>query len=380
MVSQIVSVGSLLVCWLVASRFAFLFAPSIPAEAPWNKIGAMVVLFAVTMLAIWFLHGRLEQKIKDWKLAKVNRFLGGLLGFIKGFVLCMILTFFCVTLSEATRTMVFQSKSGKYLTASIAKVGTFAPKDSCELLQTQLDLFNSKMNGETGNTVSGSLNPEEDSLQKMLSDGKLSIADGQQGFGSVLTQSNKLLQQAKQLQDDWQEQEKKAVSLFDAVGKFFWGSKNTPSAEEIIPSEQAVGPEKDNKTPAVLFAAKEQDTGRQEIAPVNNGTNDNKPMPLITKPAPAYQEDAFFSRPAEPVKPQTEDNDVPPTLDKLSALLPLSSLPQFEETGITEQVMLPQSAAAFRLSGGSAERPLNQLFSSSRSADTPPATVFVPKR
>lgn len=144
MIAQIVSAGSYFVCWLAASRFAFLIAPSIPAEEPWNQVGAMAVLFIAAMVAVRFFRTVLETFVKKLHLDGLNKLLGGGLGGIKAALICMVLTFFAVTLSETSRNVVFQSKTGHYLADLITKTSAFVPKDSCELLREQLDKFNAQ--------------------------------------------------------------------------------------------------------------------------------------------------------------------------------------------------------------------------------------------
>ncbi len=224
MVSQIVSVGSLVVCWIVASRFAFLIAPSIPAEAPWNKVGAMIVLFAVTMIAIRFVHGFMEKKLKDWHLSGLNTFFGGGLGLAKGLILCMVLTFFGVTISVGTREMVFQSKSGRHLADLIAKTGTFIPKDSCDLLRAQIDLFNAKMEGEAESTVRPA-EQADDYLQQMLAAREDAGDEAQQDskFGEYLSRTGAVLGEIQSLRDDLEQNKSKASSLLDAIGRWWNG-------------------------------------------------------------------------------------------------------------------------------------------------------------
>ncbi|MDR1963405.1 MAG: CvpA family protein [Planctomycetaceae bacterium] len=227
MVSQIVSVGSFVVSWVVASRFAFLIAPSIPAEEPWNKIGAMIVLFVMTLVAVRFTHSYLEKKIKDWHLAKWNRYLGGILGFVKGLLLCMVLTFFGVMLSEATREIVFKSKSGNHLAQLIAKTGTFIPSDSCELLHQQLELFNAKMSGLE---ISTDISPEEKLFQKMsalIPSGLETQEKTENNLDNLISQGSLLLEQARNLK-----QGTGAASLLDAIGKWWTGSGKTEKAEK----------------------------------------------------------------------------------------------------------------------------------------------------
>ncbi|MDR0611765.1 MAG: CvpA family protein [Planctomycetaceae bacterium] len=247
MVAQIVSVGSLAVSWVVASRFAFLFAPSIPAEEPWNKIGAMIVLFIITLLAVRLAHRYLEKKIKDWNLAKWNRHLGGLLGLLKGLILCMVLTFFGVMLSEATREVVFKSKSGNHLARLIEKTETFIPSDSCELLRRQLESFNAKINETNinGTNISGTeiftnLSPEEKSLQKMrefLPSGQDFQEQTKSNLNNLIAQGNSLIEQAQNIQQGTS----KAASLLDALGKWWTGSGKEDKEDKEEPKTEETG-------------------------------------------------------------------------------------------------------------------------------------------
>ena len=157
MVSQIVSVASFFVCWIVATRFGSLVAPTIPVEAPWNQVLAMAVVFLITLVALRFATAALEKLIKHWHLAKLNTLLGGALGFVKGLLICMIITFFAVMFSEASRIVVFNSVTGNSLVRLITQIGVFVPRDSYEFIHTQLAQFQNHIDqavpGQTPETV-----------------------------------------------------------------------------------------------------------------------------------------------------------------------------------------------------------------------------------
>ncbi|MDR2756413.1 MAG: CvpA family protein [Planctomycetaceae bacterium] len=315
MVAQIVSVGSLAVSWIVASRFAFLIAPSIPAEEPWNNIGAMIVLFIITFFAVRLAHQYLEKKIKDWNLAKWNRHLGGLLGLLKGLIVCMVLTFFGVMLSEPTREIVFKSKSGNYLTRLIEKTETFIPPDSCELLQQQFERFNAQINANSinGAETPADLSPEEKSLQKMrdLIPSGQEIQDFQEktqaNLGNLVSQGSSLLEHAKSLQQET----KQAVSLLDAIGKWWTGSgkenkeTKTDSTENAESTESTQNSITDSKT----------DTDK-----VTN-TNTSPAVSLFSKPITVPPEQPV--PPSNP-HPQNAANLLTETIEKPLAILPAS--------------------------------------------------------
>jgi len=228
MVSQIVSVGSYFVCWIVASRFAFAVAPSIPAQEPWNRVGAMLLLFVGTLIAIRFLHQRLEKKLESMHLKEFNRQMGALLGLLKGLLLCMVITFFAVMLTESSRQSVFESVSGKYITFLITKTGAFIPDDTCKLLKAQIALFDAEVNGTATKTTETASN---------------STASSTSAF-SLFTRSATLVDEAQQLRDDLNQKSNNAASLLDAIGKWWNGSSKTPTTTTPEPATAKVEPEK----------------------------------------------------------------------------------------------------------------------------------------
>ena len=189
MVSQIVSVASYFVCWLVATRFGSLVAPTIPLEAPWDQVVAMAVVFLVTFVAIRFARTALEKLIKDWHLEKLNKLLGGILGFTKGLLICLIITFFAVMLSETSRAVVFNSKSGSHLVQLITRIGLFVPKDSYEFVHTQFANFQSKVDGAIpGQTPDALPVQSSETVQKMFAQ----LGKTEPRTGSLLTALSQL--------------------------------------------------------------------------------------------------------------------------------------------------------------------------------------------
>jgi len=381
MIAQIVSVGSLIVSWIVASRFAFLVAPSIPAEEPWNKIGAMIVLFAVTLIAVRFAHSCLEKKIKDWHLAKLNWYLGGLLGFVKGLFLCLILTFFGVMLSEVTRDIVFQSKSGNHLIRLIETTGAFIPSDSYELLHRQFALFNAQVNG-TETEVSDNTSPEEKSLQKMLA----SIPTGQEtvekNFGNLISQGQSLLEKAQSLKQGTDQ----AASLLDAIGRWWAGSdkedKTSNATESNISTSENISEKTVQPLSAPIIASPEPAIRSQNTlmessknTPMESSKSflpeDYKDKTLMT-PSPIRSENILFrERISETSQPVTEQ----------FARLPLESpnfnSPDFSPDLTATQMSISRSSALFRLSRNFSMNSSEGLLHSSPTRI--PATLFVPK-
>jgi uncharacterized membrane protein required for colicin V production len=320
MVSQIVSAGSFFVCWLVSSRFGGLVAPTIPVESPWNQVAAMAVIFLITMVAIRFAYALLEKLIRHWHLAKLNSLLGGMLGFLKGFLICMILTFFAVMFSETSRGVVFNSVSGLYLIKAIAGMSFFVPKDSYEFVHAQLDQFQQKVDAAVPN--------------QELPELKIQGTETVQQF----------LNQVQQIQASTQI---RTGSLWTAVTDWWNGKK--AAAGELTAKQTVQEPVSPAAAPALQNAVKNtvQETVQKtaeriqnEIFPPDNrGTpapvTDVLSLPLKDLPPPVVQksaeiDDLFRARTTpdilQPLVPGRAEPLTP--LEELSVLPPANSLPQ----------------------------------------------------
>jgi len=283
MISQIVSVASFFVCWIVASRFGSLVAPTIPVEAPWNQVLAMAIIFLITLVAIRFAHAALEKTIRKWKLEKLNTLLGGALGFVKGLLICIIITFFAVMFSEISRDVVFNSTTGNSLTRLITQIGVFVPKDSYEFVHTQLALFNDRVD---------------------------QAVPGQKPETLLVHNSEPAQQIRAQLSQTKEKADTvaSASSLLDALSKWWNGSK-----EEV--------PEPLNST----AQAKQNESSVLPAVPQTINTSTATPQPAVSQSAIP---EAFFLRQTEPSPPplQPLTTFAPPALAEQQGWSPLTTL------------------------------------------------------
>ena len=307
MISQIVSVASYFVCWIVASRFGGLFAPSIPVEAPWNQVLAMAIIFIITLVAIRFVHATLEKLIKDWRLQKLNTLLGGMLGFAKGLLICLIITFFAVMFSETSRAVVFNSMTGFHLVQLITRIGVFVPQDSYEFVHTQLAKFQEKVDATDSEQPPETLKVQgSETMQQM-------VAQLRQKEGST-----------------------KTSSLWTALSKWWSGSKGDQitATETVTPPSQPV----QNSTPSASSVT--TFTPPPLIPQVNTNPAINQPA----SPKPVVAAEDFFVQ-------RTDSNVASTPLPQLVALSPSVSLassgiaaPLMSLTPLTEvESMLPES-------------------------------------
>ncbi len=135
---QLASLASLFVSYLVALNFSHLLAPHLGKQEPLNRFAAMLVLYLGTSLAIWLVFRVVAGAIDRVKLKEFDRQVGGLFGAAKGVLLCVVVTFFAVSLSEEIREHILFSRSGHYIAVLLDKADGVIPEDLHEVLDPYL--------------------------------------------------------------------------------------------------------------------------------------------------------------------------------------------------------------------------------------------------
>lgn len=150
---QVASVCSIVFSFAVAARFSEQLAPHLSQEAPWNRFAAMLVLYVGTSAGIWLLFRMVKSSIDRIHLKDLDRQLGGLVGAVKGVLLCVAITFFAVTLTEESRQQVLKSRSGVYIGQLIDRAGPILPPSVQQALRPYLDRLNWELHGGYGGTT-----------------------------------------------------------------------------------------------------------------------------------------------------------------------------------------------------------------------------------
>ena len=140
MMSQIVSLASIVIAWFVAASQSAHVAPLISIDEPWNRVVAMLCLFVGTWIGVWFLYRFIAGMFKTVRLRAFDRQMGALFGFIKGFALCLLITFFGISM-DWSRDSVYQSKSGYYLTHALNRIQAVVPEDIWSHVQERLQQY-----------------------------------------------------------------------------------------------------------------------------------------------------------------------------------------------------------------------------------------------
>ena len=146
---QLASLGSLVISCLVALRLSGPLAPYISQHEPWNRFIAMLILYLVTSLGIWMLFRLVASFIDRVELREFDRQMGALFGLLKGVLLCLVITFFAVTLSEGARQSILKSRSGYYIALLIHRATPAMPQEVRDVLGKYIEQLDRKLDPNT---------------------------------------------------------------------------------------------------------------------------------------------------------------------------------------------------------------------------------------
>ena len=145
---QIASLASFVVSYFFALRFSEQLAPFFGQQAPLNRFIAMLAVYLGTSLVIWVLFRVLAGVIDRVRLREFDHQIGALFGLAKGVLLCIVVTFFAVTLSDRLREAVLRSKSGHYIAVVLDKADSLMPAEIKDVLGPYLHELEDKLDGD----------------------------------------------------------------------------------------------------------------------------------------------------------------------------------------------------------------------------------------
>jgi membrane protein required for colicin V production len=126
---QLASLASLVLSYMLALQFSGQVAPLLSIDPPLNHFVAMLIIYAVTSLVVWLVFRMVADAIDRVRLKEFDRQMGALFGAAKGVLFCVAITFFAVTLSEKSRGMVREARSGLYIAHLIDRADAAMPED-----------------------------------------------------------------------------------------------------------------------------------------------------------------------------------------------------------------------------------------------------------
>ena len=150
LVWQIAWIAGIAASSYVALRFGGPLAPFFGQQAPWNKLIAMLALYVATSLAVWLVFRVISGAINAINLSAFDHQLGLLLGLAKGALLCVVITFFTVTLAPGYRNQVVASRSGRIVAAMIVRADQYLPKDIAETVDPFVKQFEDQLRQPAG--------------------------------------------------------------------------------------------------------------------------------------------------------------------------------------------------------------------------------------
>lgn len=130
MVWQLAWIAGIVASSFVALRFAPQFAHLFGQQEPWNRFLAMLALYVGTSLAVWILFRLVSGFINAIHLSAFDHQLGLLLGLAKGALLCIVVTFFAVTLAPDYRHQIVASRSGRFVAEPSSVPTAISPRRS----------------------------------------------------------------------------------------------------------------------------------------------------------------------------------------------------------------------------------------------------------
>lgn len=142
---QVASVASFVLSYFVAVQGSSSLAPLLPLQAPWNHLAAMLILFTATSAAVWLAFRLVAGVIDKIQLKAFDRQLGALLGLFKGVLICLVITFFAVTLSEDLRQEVLRARSGYYIALLIDRIKPVLPAEVRDLVGQYIEELDRKL-------------------------------------------------------------------------------------------------------------------------------------------------------------------------------------------------------------------------------------------
>lgn len=142
---QLASLASIVFSAVVAIHLSPWLAPKLSASEPWNRVLAMLILYLLTALGIWMAFRAVSGVIERIKLREFDRQAGAAFGLAKGALLCLVVTFFAVTLSESTRRAVLGSRSGKLIARLTCHANHVLPKELRHVVGKYLDELDERL-------------------------------------------------------------------------------------------------------------------------------------------------------------------------------------------------------------------------------------------
>ncbi len=148
LLSQLAWVVALLLCFKFSGTLAPAIEPMIGVAPPLKQWIAMLVVYVGLCGVSFVAAGMLSSWMEKARVIDFDKHLGGVLGLIKGVIICMTGLFFAITMSEPMRLIVSKTYSG-LATAHILNLSQhiipMLPEHTVPTVQNVIDEFNRRL-------------------------------------------------------------------------------------------------------------------------------------------------------------------------------------------------------------------------------------------
>ena len=147
---QIAWIAGIAASTFVALRFSPMAATFVGQQPPWNRLIAMLALYVATSLVVWLLFRVVSGAIDAVHLSAFDHQLGLLFGLAKGALLCIVITFFAVTLAPGYRGQIVGSRSGRLVAEIITRADEFLPREVADAVDPFVKQFEDQLRAGDG--------------------------------------------------------------------------------------------------------------------------------------------------------------------------------------------------------------------------------------
>ena len=176
---QIASAAALIGSYLVAMAFYPTVAEHINADPPWNQYLAMFVLYLGTSFVVWIAFAFVRRMIEKVEMKDFDRQAGAVVGAINGVVVCLLVTFFAITLpflSDDQKSSICKSQSGKLMATAVDQVKLGLPEDVDQVVRPYLEKFDKNLQDPAGGQDGEEILPAlESGVNELFPDGSFQL-------------------------------------------------------------------------------------------------------------------------------------------------------------------------------------------------------------
>lgn len=174
---QIAWIAGICLSSFVAMRFSAELAPLIGQPPPWNRLLAMLALYVGTSIAVWLTFRVVSTAIDAVHLSAFDHQLGLVFGLAKGALICIVVTFFAVTMMPAYRGQITGSRSGQLVAKLIGEADRYLPPQIHETVDPFLQQFQQQFDGVPAAAASG-IAAENGSVAEPMASSWQAVLDG----------------------------------------------------------------------------------------------------------------------------------------------------------------------------------------------------------